>query len=199
MSRSWPADAAVNSEFATPNELNAELSELAEVAHDLDNDNLAFNRITAAKTQNGAFGNLFLSLPTAVLGEQTVHLAGDSSGIVYAMPKPNNGTGGVPWILEPTLSDCEFKMTLSAAWEDQALNQWLGLWIGIRVDGVLVAQSPLQSRGFWSSHASVRVDVPLAAGGHTIEMVYGLHEVALAATRTISWLSRAWSGIEVAR
>lgn len=193
--RSFPVDAAVNGEFTTPLELDAELREITGAGHDVDNDNLAGARVGLTKVAAGAYGTIQLATVYPG-GDLTVHQPGDSAGQVYNIP--GGGTGN-PWILAPTFADGSVEFSLGVYFRDDALTSTLLAWVGLRLDGELIAQSPIQGPQFYGSSRFVRVQRPVAAGVHLLEPVYGLHETALAAIRTISWLSRDVSCREVAR
>ncbi|HEY6866248.1 MAG TPA: hypothetical protein VI792_03260 [Candidatus Eisenbacteria bacterium] len=192
--RSLPVDAPASGEITTPNEANAEFREITGAMHDLDADHFATARIAASKLAPGAFGNVYFSTFYPG-GSITQHFAGSSQGQVYNICNESGGD----WIIQPTTADCSLQMSLGAYWETGPAGAPMYLWIGIRFDGQLVAQSPMQPYPFFRFNSFVRCQVPCPSGTHLIEPVYGIHEASLGVTRNVQWLSRDWSGIEVLR
>lgn len=195
--RSFTTDNADVGEFITPHELNNELREVVTGIHRIDRDNFGPNELPTTKIALGAWGDWFIEQIEEPV--DIAHQPGDNSTVVYPIPHDDSGGVITNWVVEFSSGDCELMVTLAATWEDQALFDPTFMWIGAKVDGILIMQSPIQMSNTYVDHALVWMSVPVGAGTHVVEFVYGMHDAALGFPRTITWLDRMAVIREIAR
>lgn len=190
--RSWPADKPEEEEVATPYELDAELRELTGAAHEVDVDNYASGRLAASRAAPGSWANITLSRPAAP--DNTTVQAGEGGGILPIL------ISGAPWVVPITTGDCRLIVTLVQSWQDGIGDDSLLLWVGVRVDGELVARSPIQQQGCPEVYTGfARGAVFVQAGTHLAEMVFGFSDAIRSAPQVVDWLGSHFSAIEVLR
>lgn len=196
--RSWPVDRPIAGEFVAPLELNAELAELSASAHDIDYDNIGGAAIiTGDKVADGTWGKVWTN-PITSDGSLRTHTAGDNQVQVFELP---NDGDTAPMRMVVDTGDCELALSLGACWSatQGATAVPIKLWLGIRLDGVVVAQSPIGSPIATRCHQLIRQSVPVPAGRHVIDAVYGIHDSGLASTTVVQWRDRRLTAREVAR
>lgn len=191
--RSYPVDAAAEGELVTPTELNAEVAEIVSAMHSIDRYNFAPNILDRQRVATGSWNTLLLDVIETNV--EVEHIAKSNQQAMYPIP---DGDGN-PWVRSYDTPDCMLHCSLGVDWADVSDNLQLYLWIGVLVDGLLVAQSPLGDYSCWRDHAQVWGIVPVAAGTHRIECVYGLHDRALATPRTVNFFHRILSARAVCR
>jgi hypothetical protein len=198
--RSHVAAVAEDGEFLTPHEVAAELRETVGRMHRIDRDNFPTNELDVTVVGLGAFGNVMIS---ELESEETVdHNAGDNSETVYPIPLNTTGGGATvePWILYFPSGDCELELSLSVEWrQDTDLTDPTYLWIGIRLDGDLVVRSPIQVIQSNNDSSYVVYTVPVPAGTHIVEPVYGIHEQQAGAALEFIFGDRVCAIREIAR
>lgn len=172
--RSYPVDSTpLNGGYATPNELHAEAAEMLSVLHSLDRENLAGDvelatgGVTLPKLANQAMQTVWYSF------EESTNpiVLGDSFG-------PNDtflffNEDGYSLALDITTDDGVLEVVFSGGFTSGSGG---AMWIGVKVDGVLVARSPT-TRAF-TLGASLEVDgvAPVRSGPHRVEFVGGIAE-----------------------
>lgn len=169
----------------TPGELDAELADVGTSFHQLDRDNFAAGAVAATKVAVDAWGAV-LRLERSVLQTKTHSDAGTSQDWFHL---PDDL--GADTIARQQTGDCVLHICFSACFQETTLALFLNVWIGVRLDGELVAKSPLNRRVTIGSCQCEAV-VPVGAGVHVLEPVYGLHRQS--GPLTIDWLeANLWS------
>jgi hypothetical protein len=191
--RAHPVDAPITGEFTTPHEINAEVRELIRVLHAVDGDNLGSNVVTAPKLATGAHGGIRVHGTEVVINR--THSLFSNKGDAYAVPDEN----GDPWIEEVTTGDGLLKIAFGATWVHTGGTDQSYIWLGVRVDGTLVGQTPIQDVASYEDSATVICDAPVGPGSHLVEPVYGFHESAIPTARSVDFGDRNLSVVEVAR
>lgn len=195
--RSYIASTVEDGEYATPNEINDELRELVGALHSVDRDNLE-GSLTSAKAALGAWGRMLISESEQAI--DVVHPFAPATfegSEIHRIPFDLDAGTIVPWYIEFESGDCELEVELGAQWTDDVDDLESYVWIGIRVDGILVARSPVQQQFTRSEHGYVVWTVPVGAGVHVIEPVYG--RPFYPSDRTIKWQDRSCVIRELAR
>lgn len=182
--RSLPTATTVAGEIVTPHEFNSELREVGLALHGLSQENFTPAAIALDRASLSAWGRRRLTRTETV--RTSGHNAGENALVAYPIPDAN----GDPWTERYTSSDGILRLCLGAWWVSDVNTNPVPLWIGIRVDGVLEAQSPIADKTTYESHATVVVDVPVGGQQHVIECVYGLHSYALGTSLILSWKDR---------
>jgi hypothetical protein len=195
--KSYVTARAFPGQYAATTEINAELADVVAAMHRLDRDNLG-EPLTHGKVELGAFGKLKLSQSEQLI--TVLHPPNnldDESTDMYPLPFDLSAGEPIYWVVDFESGDCELEISLGVGWVDDfdELEHWL--WIGVRVDGVLVARSPTQAEFTFGSAAQVTVNHPVSAGVHIIEPVYG--RAYDASERWVSFTDRTLSVLEIAR
>lgn len=189
--KSYPIDADHTSDYIVPFAANNEFAEMFGVIHSLDLYNFVAASLTVSKLDQGATGDIRITgseTPRAVVVSDA-QLNSD----VYAIP--NDGGGN--WVERITTGDGILQVTIQG-W---ASNLFGGapLWMGVRVDGVLAAQSGTASSGLGIASAwFAQAEVPVGAGEHIVEAVFGFYSIGGGVT-TITWQDRTMIMRELAR
>ena len=193
--KSFTRALAKSGEIITPHELNTELRDVVGTMHALDRHNVPAFAITRGKVAAGAFGRWLIDPITTA--RNTDHTAGQNGQVYYPIPDE----AGEPWIKTFLTGDGGLVVGLHVSFGDvtSVTPTQLYTWVGVLVDGALVAQSPISHVLAYRDHLSIEYEVPVGAGYHRIEAVYGLHVAALAAARTYSWFDRILFAREVSR
>lgn len=193
--RSFPVATVPGTQFPTPHELNAEFAEEAGVLHALDRDNFDPLELDEEKLVEGAFGSIL------VMGaEDTVsHIFQIDTGGYQVHWLPDDGTSSDGRMVVPfTSGDGLLRVSLSAYVRDSAANV-IYAWVGVRVDGVMVAHSPqclYYSRFAFFCQGTIAV----GPGSHLIEGVYGFSPAYTdAAGRTLEFRDRVLTVQEAVR
>lgn len=174
--KTYPTNIVVGAEVVTPTPINDEFLDIANTANRLDDENFGALALASSKLALGAMHRLAYA---AIETQQSVYLnlvhAGTNIG---AVP---DGSGN-PWAWTVTTYGGLLYLTLRVAAESYYLFDVPpvtpypgvgGLWVGLRVDGQLVARSCEQSTSTTTDTFSARAHVPVAAGSHSIEVVFG--------------------------
>jgi hypothetical protein len=177
--------------FITPHELMAVVGELVQVAHGIDRDNLVgensvtlvANAITSAKLALDTMGSVVWDdRGTAQDSELTeTHALGSE----YPIPADD----GEPWRITFECQDgmlaATFNVTFDVLHVDGLGDSTAGVWVGVRLDGNLVAQSPPGDWPCTSDTVECSWACPVPAGSHTLELVYG-YAVLIDASKTVT-------------
>lgn len=196
--RSYPADAAYAGDYVSPHPIVAEVSEIVSASNALTSDNLAVGSLGPEAAAADAWGTV---LRNGFYGpEDHDHDRTPSEGDVY----PIKTDAGEPWVERITTGDAVLEVVLTAEYEGRTTANVAGevllLWIGARVDGVLVAQSPGGDLIETADSRAALAMVPVGAGEHVVDMVYGLHPGVLPpANLRVRFHARAITLREIAR
>lgn len=199
--RSYPVDTDYTNALLSPFAFNAELAEMFGVFHSLDTYNFADQSITVAKLAAGACGDLLIR-GTDIGQAYTVQ---KTAGISDVYPIPN--ATGTPWIETMTTGDGVLKLTLASDVRNNT-DTHTPVWIGIKLDGELVARSPTHpddAAGAADSNDVVSLfcfaTVPVGAGSHVIEPCFGVYpdSVLWTAANNIEFDTRQLVAREVLR
>lgn len=196
--RTYPRARVESGELVTPNEINDELRELVAGLNSLDRDN--FGALSTDKVALGAWGRIRLS--TSVQRIDVTHLAGPSELAGEVLPIPFDlggptGTDVIPWFEEFETSDGSLELSLSVSYTDDIDAETSGIWVGIRLNGNIVARSPMQPPGTYRDCGYCVVTVPVAARRQLVEPVYG--RAWSTSNRTITFTDRQLALREIAR
>ena len=151
--------------YLTPHEMVAEGRELIAHVHALDRDNVPAAALASTKFAVGAWGTLVKDTRETArdLVLEETHGVGDE----YAVPDD----AGDPWRIAFDSQDGFLAGTLSLTFD---VDTWRAhLWVGVRVDGVLVGVSPPGEFALDSDSIEVDFATPLAAGSHVVDIVCG--------------------------
>lgn len=185
-------------ELVTPNEINDELRDIVGAMHSLDRDNLPANLLTNARTALGAWGNILISRSEQAVDVEFPPGPSDlDSCEIHVIPFDLDGDIVVPWIEEFATGDCDLELSLGAQFSDIVDELTSRIWIGIRLDGVLVVRSPTQPDFTSAEHGYCTITVPVGAGTHILEAVYG--RPFATTTRSLKWENRCMAAREIAR
>lgn len=188
--QSWITDTWIAGRYTTVNELTAEQLALAEAVQGLDQDNIA--SLTAAKVAVYAWANPLWEDRSVV---QTSELFDDTATLFWI---PNNA--GTPWLLDFECGDGMLEGTLSITFvtADLFVIPTASLvWVGVKLDGALVAISP-SGGGLTEDSLEVEVVVPIGAGSHRLEFVFGLNGPSSGAL-VVTWNGGTFAGEVVSR
>jgi hypothetical protein len=180
--RSFITNLATEGDYITPHELNEEWAEIIGAVHGLDRDNVDDATLTAAKVELDAWNIIKTSARTTM--RQTSHGESHSKGVIIAVPD-EAGTG--TWSLSITCGDGMLELGASVALFKSAPGaSSASVSIGIRVDGTVIAWSPLDSA--FRSSPIVDACAFVGAGTHLVEVVFTHHSSGAAGvTEVIDW------------
>jgi hypothetical protein len=165
--RSSLADRAHEENYVTPHELNAELAELVGAYHGIDRDNVPPGTLTAAKVALDAW-NVIEVQPRAT-PRQTTTSDSRTTGVSAGVPD-DAGTG--TWSLRITTGDGLLEVGASVAVVVASpVGAVLGLSLGIRIDGDLVAWAP-EEKATVEGCPLVDGCKFVSAGEHLVEVVF---------------------------
>lgn len=156
--------------YTAVDEINAEAADLIAAVHGVDRDNLDGAIVTAPKLAVGAFGLITNGSRST---SQNLTVSEQSAGNV---PLPIPDDTGVPWAAEVTTGDGYLRGAVYVEITSYP-NGGISLYLGVMVDGVLVARAP-GMRGVYDAtgnQPAVTMDcdfaIPVRAGAHRIEFV----------------------------
>jgi hypothetical protein len=166
--RSYIVDGVVAGEVITERELMSELRDIADHANNLDDDNFQLSTLTSAKLETGAL-NVILYESTETVRTVAPAYNVDSEG-VYAVP---DGAGD-PWVVTFLSSGGVLHIMAQVSLYDSgdAYNGYA--WVGLRVNGELVARSSDQEAQSTTDTFNVRAILPFGIGTQVIEVVFGV-------------------------
>lgn len=173
-------------------ELSAEVAEMVGAANNIARESFDAGIITRAKVELGVAGDLLVWGTSTLRG--VAHLAGRAPQFEYPVPDDT----GAP--LVKTFTSGDGVLSISAKWHFQeSTNTYAPMvWVGIRVDGALVAKSPLTDDVSVEDSGILLVTLPVPARQHTVALVYGVHSPTMPAA-TLNWLDRSVAIREAAR
>lgn len=168
--KSFPLDSQGAGDVITPFAFNNEVGDLFKTIHALDWWNFIATSVTVDKLEAGACGDMRVT--GGITGQVSTVTASANSNDVY----PILTDAGVPWIERFTSGDGFLNLLLFCNLFNSNPSIIMPGWIGIRLDGLLVAQS-----GLYPAFTGA-IDVPLqcgcmapvGAGVHVIEPVFGV-------------------------
>lgn len=196
--RSYPMDTAYDGDYVTPYPVNAELTEIVDASNALTSDNVSVGILAPGHAASDAWGSY---LRNGHVGpEDHDHDRAPSKNDVYAIPTD----AAEPWIERITTGDALLEVVLTAEYEGRTTSGGTGivllLWVGVRVDGTLVTQSPCGDLTETADSRAALALVPVGAGEHVVELVYGLHPGVLPPSNLrVRWHNRALTLREIAR
>lgn len=169
--RSIVVDSLVDGDIVAPFPLNNELAAVGADFHSLDRWNFDANSLAATKASAGAWGR------KETWGTETAETFtvtdGTSANDILAVPGP--GVGLDAWVQVVETVDCALMVSFGcAAFFDSGVVE-APMWIGVRVDGELIAQTgPSRYLCFtgWADIFGIKL---VGAGTHIIEPVFGVH------------------------
>lgn len=187
--RSYRRASVVAGMTATPREFMAEVDGLASVMNALDRDNFPTPPVlTSNKAKLGAWHRLKTEATASVQG--TVHQEGQSR---TDYPIPNSA--GNAWVHERPTEDGYMECSLYATF-----SCYQPIWIGIRVDGLIVVRSPWFEDSGDRESALITVAIPVGVGTRRIEAIYGHDfETGAVTSWTTSFYDRRLSSLEMLR
>lgn len=179
-------------DFTAPHEFNREVGNLAKTLGSLDHDNIRANALTTDKLELGALQGIRVT--GYETGSVTVTVDATRTDI-FPVPKAD----GSPWIETVPTGDGVLSVTFSGEWQanDGLTQQYL--WCGIKVDGNIEVRSPCSSNEAAGACWHVECKVPVQAGSHTIELVFGIHPTLAPFTRSFFFGERLCAIRELAR
>lgn len=196
--KSYVSALVVDGETATPYPVNDELLDIAGAANRLDDENFQASSLPSTVLALGATQRL---LHDAIETAQTVTVSFrdvTNTGTVQPLPDAT----GAPWAHTIETHGGALYLALQVAMEDSvnALNNYA--WIAIQVDGELVARSSDQEAQTYADTWYAHATVPVAAGSHVIELVFGvaLPDVAGGASGAggdLGFIDRAFVALEL--
>lgn len=196
--RSYPTDVAYDGDYVAPHPITAEVGEVVAAANALTSDNIPVGTLGPEAAAADAWGTL---LRNGFYGpEDHDHDRTPTEGDVY----PIRTDAAEPWVERITTGDGVLSVVLTAEYEGRTTSGGTGivilLWVGVRVDGVLVAQSPGGDLIETADSRAALAMVPVGAGEHVVDMVYGLHPGVLPpANLRVRFHARAITLREIAR
>lgn len=188
--RSFPAAIASDGLYLTPHEINAEVAEIASVVNSLDLYNFEAGEISHAKLEAGACGDLHVDRLTSSNSQDSTN-----DRTVRGVPDEDDD----PWVVEFASGDGYLRVTCGG-WVS-ASTVGLAIWVGIRVDGELVASQALTS-GLADAAWHIEGDIAVGAETHLIEVVWQGYQAdgfLIAYTNTYTWKDRHLTIREFAR
>lgn len=187
--RSFVRARVESGEYITPHPINDELRETVGVIHSLDRDNFPPAALTSTRFETGAWGGILVEGKDEEVA--IVHAAASTEGRVFQIPDTVSGGVVIPWIEEIVTGDCMLDVALSCQIGDTVDELEWFFWAGVRVDGVLIARSPMQTEGTYKSDAYVEFQVAVGAGPHILEPVYGCRRDVAGTLRFFDRILRA--------
>lgn len=168
----------VGAEVVTPEPVNAEYLDIAGNANRLDDENFGAGTLTAAKLAAGAMHRLRSSVTET---SQDVNVEQAISSIIGAVPDD----GGEPWVIEVTTYGGTLCVTARAIVTKEATFDLGGgpfqapveagaVWLGLRMNGVMVARSNESMSSSFADTLTCHAAVPAGPGTHVLEVVFGL-------------------------
>lgn len=196
--QSFIAEAVTGARYPTPDEVQAEIAELCGGVQGIDQDNLG--TITVAKVEVDGFGEVITTFRDVV---QRTSLT-DAQQTGESLPIPDNAGATTPWVKAFTCGDGMLHGTLSVTFYSSVAGVAVtvgGMWVGVELDGALVAISPNDANGdFVEASYDVAFAVPIGAGSHRLAFVYGyVFTVAPGTVRDIDWDGGTFVGQAVTR
>jgi hypothetical protein len=189
--RSYIVDGAVAGEVITERELMSELRDIADHANNLDDDNFQLATLTAAKLETGAL-NVVLYESTETSRTVVPAYNVDSEG-VYGVPD----AAGDPWVVTFVSSGGVLHIMAQVALGDSADLYNAYAWVGLRVNGELVARSSDQEAQSTTDTFNVRAILPFGIGTQVVEVVFGVAIPTVANTMNVGttpvWTQHATS------
>lgn len=175
--KTYVTNVVSGAEVVTPTSVNDEMLDIAGTANRLDDENFGTNALAASKLALGAMHRLaYVTSETT----RSLDINGFSDGTtVGAVPDDS----GVPWIQEVTTYGGMLVLSVRVAVSTfyyvdippvTAVPGTGNLWVGLRVDGQLVARSVEQSPSSTTDTLSARAHLPVGAGTHLVEVVFGV-------------------------
>lgn len=166
--KSYVSALVVDGETATPLPVNDELLAIAADANRLTEENL--DGLAASKLALDAVHRLLVD---AIETTQTVvvdYRDVTSTGSTQALPDAT----GAPWYHVVETYGGALYLTLQVIMEDATnkLNNYV--WVAIAVDGEIVARSSDQEAQCYADTWHAHAVVPLGAGSHTVELLFGV-------------------------
>ena len=167
--------------YLTPHELNAEVREVVQASHALAEDNFGEGVLSAAPVVVNAFGGMWEFERTT--SQNSTIPAADQYG--EYQPIPNSS--GTAWVESVTTGDCLLEGVFGVTMRSTGGTPVASIvWVGVVLDGVLVAQSPMGDYTSLQDSADVEFAEGVGAGAHRLELVFGYHASPTTA-QTIEW------------
>ncbi len=194
--RAYIVASAEDGEFLAVDEFNDEAREIVGHAHSVDRDNC--RTIAGDRVALGAWGKIQIST-----SEQRVDVdfaygpAAFDGAEIHPIPFDISGTEVIPWRIEFESADCELELALSVSYTDDTDEKPSFLWVGIRVNGNLIARSPGGQDTCYRDCGFVVATVPVRAGIQIIEPVFGRPYDSV--SRACAFTDRLLSIREIAR
>lgn len=187
--RSFPAALTRDGSYITPFELNTELGEISAVGNSLDVHNFGVEEIDSDKLESGACGDLLIDEITST----NIQTSTNDRTL-----KPVLNGNDEPWLQEFESGDGLLRVATSG-WLSMTPNASL-IWIGVRVDGKVVATQQLTAA--LSNAWRIEGDIAVGAGVHVVDVVWqgpAASGFLLAYTNDYEWKDRILTVREVAR
>lgn len=157
--------------YVAPLEIMNNVAELAEKVGALDRDNIVAGGLASGKFAVNAWSVITRDTRTTA---QDLDLP-ETHGVGDEYPIPDDA--GDPWRIEFDTQDGfvagTFSITFDVALASGPTAYNAFVWVGVRIDGLLVGMSPPGEHAMSSDSVSVDFATPVPAGSHVAELVCG--------------------------
>jgi hypothetical protein len=175
-----------------PHEIIQEVREFVGALHSIAEDNLDAAGLAASQFATNAFGKVFSEATRSTARSTTIPSTNE-----YGDQYPILDNAGDPWVVSRTTGDGYLEGSLGITFIS-TVPIVLRMWVGVMVDGQLVGQSPTLSGQSFEDSLYVGWAVPVGAGVHRIEAVFGYHD-APPIPQVIQWNEGTMIAREVLR
>lgn len=166
--RSYTQATVASGETVTERELLRELRDVAEKSNAADDDNFGLEAITATKLELGSCNRIFYEATETARTVDPTYF--QNSEAIYAVP---DGSGN-PWVQTIDTSNAVLHVMAQVVVGDQAATYCAYAWVGIRVNGEIVARSGDQDPQSTIDTFNVRAILPFGIGSALVEVVFGV-------------------------
>lgn len=166
--RSYTQATVSAGEVVTERELMQELQDVAEKGNALDDDNFGLEAITATKLQVGSCNRLFYEATETVREVAPSYF--QNSEAIYAVPD----AAGDPWVQAISTVNAVLHVVAQVVIADDADTFMAYAWVGIRVNGEIVARSGDQEAQSTVDTFNVRAILPFGIGTAQVEVIFGV-------------------------
>lgn len=182
--QSFAPVAPLRGSYPSPVELLENVAELFGAVHSIDRDNLVAFGVTADHLDEDALQCVFTGDRSTV---RTSTLATTTErGDVRFIPASSGNDD--PWVAEIETQDGVLEGTMSV-WALFPIVQGNMLSVLVKVDGVVVARTPIPRTNFPGFSHEVDFALPIGAGTHLVEFCF---EVAITFTTALAPIDVEW-------